>query len=104
MSEITRIRSNMGAMQSLRALQDVNNKLANTQLRLASGYKINTVGDNPAGYSLGKSLEARMRGLNVAMDNVADAKNVLGIANSTMRPGSEIGDELIGARHGDIGK
>ena len=90
MSELFRIRTNLGAMESYNALQDINTKLAQTQLRLATGFRINSVGDDPAGYTLAKSLEGRVRGLEVASNNVADASNVLGIAEGGLTNINEI--------------
>jgi flagellin len=80
MSELFRIRTNMGAEQAYQALQLINRRLAQSQLRLSTGFRINKVEDDPAGYTMGKTLEGRIRGLKVAQNNVADAKNVLGIA------------------------
>ncbi len=80
MSNLTRIASNTQAAFSLQAFSKVNNKMAKHQLRLATGKKINSTEDDPAGYALAKSLESRKRGLDVALQNVSNSKNVLNIA------------------------
>ncbi|MCP4723831.1 MAG: flagellin [bacterium] len=76
----TRINTNIAAFNALSALKGVNRSLEINQLRLATGQRINEVADDPAGFTISKSLEARSRGLSVALDNVATAKNVLSIA------------------------
>ncbi|KPK89492.1 hypothetical protein AMJ80_09715 [bacterium SM23_31] len=76
----TRINTNIAAFNALNALKTVNRNLEVSQLRLATGRRINEVADDPAGFTISKRLEARSRGLSVAFDNVGTAKNVLSIA------------------------
>jgi flagellin len=76
----TRINTNIAAFNALHALKYVNRNLENSQLRLATGQRINQVADDPAGYTISKRLEARTVGLSTAFDNVGTAKNVLSIA------------------------
>ena len=76
----TRINTNIAAFNALNALKSVNRNLEISQLRLATGQRINEVGDDPAGFTISRRLEARSRGLSVALDNVGTAKNVLSIA------------------------
>jgi len=80
MSNLMSISTNVQAMQARAALMRVNDKISVHQLRLATGRKINSAGDDPAGYALARSIESRKRGLTVALDNVGNAKNVLNIA------------------------
>jgi len=79
-SDFTRIGANIPAMQSLNSFNSINNRIASHQLRLATGKRINTAGDDPAGYQLSQILTSRTRGLNVAFDNVSNAQNLLNIA------------------------
>ena len=76
----TRIGANIAALQSLNELLKVNNRIGSSLLKLSSGKRINSVGDDAAGYSLARGLEARRRSLQQALANVGTAKNVLGIA------------------------
>jgi flagellin len=76
----TRINTNIAAFNALHALKYVNSNLENSQLRLATGRRINQVADDPAGYTISKRLEGRTVGLSTAYDNVGTAKNVLSIA------------------------
>jgi flagellin len=76
----TRINTNIAAFNALHALKQVNRGLEKSQLKLATGWRINEVSDDPAGFVISKRLDARSRGLSVAYDNVGTAKNVLSIA------------------------
>lgn len=76
----TRINTNIAAMNALNSLKSINRRLEQAQLRLATGYRINEVADDPAGFTITRRLDARSRGLSVAFDNVGTAKNVLSIA------------------------
>jgi len=76
----TRINTNIAAFNALHSLKNINRQLEVSQLKLATGYRINEVADDPAGFTISKRLEARSRGLSVALDNVGTAKNVLSIA------------------------
>ena len=76
----TRVNTNIAAFNALNSLKNVNRNLEISQLRLATGLRINEVADDPAGFTISKRLDARARGLVVALDNVGTAKNVLSIA------------------------
>ena len=76
----TRINTNIAAFNALHSLKTTNRNLEKSQLKLATGLRINEVSDDPAGFTISKRLDARSRGLSVALDNVGTAKNVLSIA------------------------
>jgi flagellin len=76
----TRINTNIAAFNALTSLKSVNRNLERSQLKLATGLRINEVADDPAGFVITRTLTARSRGLSVAFDNVGTAKNVLAIA------------------------
>jgi len=76
----TRINTNIAAYNALNALKNVNRGLEKSQLKLATGMRINEVADDPAGFVISKRLYARSKGLSTALDNVGTAKNVLAIA------------------------
>lgn len=91
-SQGTRINTNIAAMNAYNALNDINRELGVHQLRLATGKKINSVADDPSGYTIAKKLQARSRGLAQAINNVGDAKNVLSIAEGGLQ---KINDLLV---------
>ena len=74
------IATNIEAQKAYHSLTLVNKSMSGVQLRMATGKKINSPEDDPAGYQLARSLEKRERGLDVALQNVTNAKSVLNIA------------------------
>lgn len=85
-----RILTNIGAYNALNALKNVNARLESSLLLLATGLRINSVADDPAGYVISRSLEAKNRGIATAIDNVETAKNVLSIAEGGLQNISDI--------------
>jgi len=79
-SDLTRVGANIQALQSLISLSKINERIGIHQMRLATGKKINSAAEDPAGYQISRSLESRKRGLSVALANVGSAKNVMNIA------------------------
>ncbi len=94
--DVTRIASNIGALNSLNSLQNINAKLATHQTRLSTGKRINSAADDPAGLTIATKMLARSEGMKVAMDNIGDAKNMLSVAEGGM---SKINDILIQMRN-----
>jgi len=86
----TRINTNIAAFNALNSLKSVNRNLEKSQLKLATGIRINEVADDPAGFVISKRLEARSRGLSNAFDNVGTAKNMLAIAEGGLLNISDI--------------
>ncbi len=80
-SGLTRVATNIQAMQSLFHLNKTNSNIAKHQLNLATGKRINTPGDDPAGYQLARGLEARKSGLEAALQNVNNGNSILNIAD-----------------------
>ncbi len=79
-ADIMRINANIPALQNVDILSRISDKIARHQLRLATGKRINSPSEDPAGYMLSRGLEARKRGLQVALDNVSNAQNILDVA------------------------
>ncbi|MFH1278939.1 MAG: flagellin [Candidatus Eisenbacteria bacterium] len=89
-ADLSRINTNMSALNALKALRDTNSKLTVHQLRLATGKRINSAGDDPAGLVFAKRLESRIRGLETARNNVGDAQNLIATAEGGLQDISEI--------------
>jgi len=89
---LTRVNTNVNAMQALNSLNSINSNLSTHQNRLSTGQRINSAEEDAAGWVIGKTLEARTRGLAVSISNVGDAKNVLGIAEGGL---SDVLDVLM---------
>ncbi len=94
--DVSRIASNIGALNALNSLRDVNNKLAVHQGRLATGKRINSAGDDPAGLTIATKLNARSEGLKTALNNIGDAKNLLSVAESGL---SKVNGILVNMRN-----
>jgi flagellin len=77
---MSRINTNVQALQSFSALQKTNNDMATRQLRLATGSRLNRAEDDTAGYTIASKLGARVRGQAQALSNIGDAKNMLTVA------------------------
>jgi flagellin len=89
-ADLSRINANIGALNALNALRDVNQKLALHQLRLATGKRINSAGDDPVGMTFAKKLDSRARGLAVARDNIGDVQNLMSVGEGGIQSISEI--------------
>ena len=88
--DLSRINTNIGALNALKALRDANSNLAVHQLRLATGKRINQAGDDPAGLVFAKTLESKTRGLAVARDNIGDVQNLVATAEGGVQSINEI--------------
>ncbi len=80
-----RIATNIGALNAYNALSNINQQLQTAQLQLATGKRINSAGDDPAGYTIGTKLQARSAGLSQALTNVTDAQSVLSTAEGGLQ-------------------
>ena len=89
-ADLSRINTNVAALNALKALRETNSKLSMHQLRLATGKRINSAGEDPAGLVFAKRLESRARGLSVARSNVGDVQNLISTAEGGAQNISEI--------------
>lgn len=80
-----RINTPIGAYNALNALNNINRDLGIRQLRLATGKRINSVADDPSGYTIAKQMEARSRVLGAAVNNIGDAKNMVSTAEQALQ-------------------
>ena len=81
----TRVNTNIAAFNALNSLKTVNRNLEISQLRLATGRRINEVADDPAGFVI-----SRTRCLATAQNHTGTAKNVLSIAEGGLLNISDI--------------
>jgi flagellin len=88
--DVTRIASNIGALNALNSLQSINAKLALHQTRLSTGKRINSAMDDPAGLTIATKMLARSEGLKVSLDNISDAKNMLSVAEGGLSKMTDI--------------
>ncbi|MCC7353533.1 MAG: flagellin [Anaerolineae bacterium] len=89
-ADLTRINTNIAALNTLNALRDVNRSLAMHQARLSTGRRINEAADDPAGLTLATKFSVRSDSLQRAADNIGDAKNLLSVAEGGLKKINEI--------------
>jgi flagellin len=94
--DITRIAGNIGAMNALNSLANINKQLSVHQTRLSTGKRINSAADDPAGLTIATKMLSRSEGLKTALDNIGDAKNLLAVAESGM---GRVNDILVQMRN-----
>lgn len=92
---MTRINTNISAINAKTNLNKSSSLLQKAQERLASGLKINRAGDNPAGLIISEYLRAEISGLNQAIDNTSRAMNMISTADAAL---SETQGLLINAQ------
>jgi len=80
----TRIATNIPAENAFNALIAANNNIANRQLRLSTGKKINSAADDVSGYITSHALAARNGALNAALNSAGDATNVTAISQDAL--------------------
>ncbi len=75
-----RIRTNTPAENAYNALDISNKNISIRQLRLSTGKRINSAGDDVAGYITSRALQSRNGAMKAALRTVGDASNVTNIA------------------------
>jgi flagellin len=88
--DVTRIAGNIGALNALTSLQNINNQLAIHQTRLATGKRLNEAADDPAGMSIATSFDVRRQGLTTVLGSIGDAKNMLATAEGGLKKVQDI--------------
>ena len=94
--DVTRIAGNIGALNALTSLQNINSELAIHQTRLATGKRLNESADDPAGFSIATSFDVRRQGMKVVLNSIGDARNLLSTAEGGLK---KIQDILVKMRN-----
>lgn len=94
--DVTRVAGNIGALNALHSLQTINNQLAIHQTRLATGKRLNQSADDPAGMSIATSFDVRRQGMQVVLNSIGDAKNLMATAEGGL---GKIQDILVKMRN-----
>ncbi len=89
-ADFSRINSNIGALNALNSLNNVNKQLGMNQTRLATGKRINSASDDPAGMTIATTFRQRNGNLKVALDNIGDAKNLMSVAEAGLNKVQDI--------------
>jgi flagellin len=77
-------------MNSYNALNSLSKKIGIVGLRLSTGIRLNSAGDDPASFTIARKMQARTRAIAQAVNNVGDAKSVLSIAEGGLISISDI--------------
>jgi len=93
-ASLSRINTNIQAMNALNALNSVNQKMGVHQLRLATGKRINSAADDAAGFTIASKLMVKSEGLGTALDNIGSAKNLMSVAEGHMNNIKDILTEM----------
>lgn len=78
------IMTNIQAENAYMSLFNANREIAQRQLKLSTGKRINTAADDVAGYITSRSLQARNRALKAALNATGNAKNVTAITQDAL--------------------
>lgn len=102
-----RVRTNIPAENAYNALTSAGKGIANSQLRLSTGKRINAASDDVAGYITSKALLARNGALKAAHTAAGDAKNVTAMAQDSLTQIADlltqIKDNVASASSGALG-
>lgn len=82
--DLSRINTNLQALDSVYSLNRTSKKLAEQQTKLSSGLRINKAEDDAAGFSIATKLNAKITGLEQALANTGDGKSVLDVAEKNL--------------------
>jgi len=88
---ITRIHTNIAALNAARHLGSIGSDLSKSIERLSSGLRINRAGDDPAGLIIANRLTSQVRGLTQAIGSAQDGKNLIAVAEGALE---EVGVRL----------
>ena len=76
------INTNLGSLIVQRNLADATAALNQSIERMTTGYKINSAGDDAAGYAVATKMDTQLSSISVAQDNVAIGSSLLSTAES----------------------
>lgn len=79
-ANLSRINTNIAALNALNALNSVNSRISVHSLRLATGKRINSAADDAAGFTIASKLATKTGSLGSAIDNIGSAKNLMTVA------------------------
>lgn len=82
--DLSRINTNLQALDSVFSLNKTSKRLGEQQTKLSSGLRINKAEDDAAGFSIATKLNAKLAGLEQALANTGDGKSVLDIAEKNL--------------------
>jgi len=85
------ITTNLASLNAQRQLQATNGQLSSAMARLASGLRVNSAKDDPAGLAIAERMSVQARGMNVALRNTNDGISLAQTAEGGL---ARVGDAL----------
>jgi len=79
---MTSINTNIGAISAQANMAKVNSEFNQAMTRLSSGLRINAAKDDAAGMAIAEKMTAQVKGINQAVRNATDGKNLLDTTES----------------------
>ncbi len=79
-----KVNTNINALNAYYNLAKINNDLTKSQLRIASGQKLQHVADDTSGFNVGNSLKGKVKIMEGAQGNISAAKDLLSTAESNL--------------------
>ena len=76
------INTNLGSLIVQKNLDDATTALNKSIERMTTGYKINSAGDDAAGFAVATKMDTQLSSISVAQDNVAMGASMLSTAES----------------------
>ncbi|HRF48748.1 MAG TPA: flagellin [Anaerolineales bacterium] len=90
--DVNRVAGNIGALNSLYSLRQVNQDLATRQARLQTGKRLLSAADDPAGMNIATSFDIRRNAMKTTLNAIGDAKNLMSTAEGGL---TKIQDILV---------
>ena len=90
--DVNRVAGNIGALNSLYSLRQVNQDLATRQARLQTGKRLLSAADDPAGMNIATTFDIRRNAMKTTLNAIGDAKNLMATAEGGL---SKIQDILV---------
>lgn len=89
------VATNIASVNARRHLEETSGKFQKAAERVASGKRINSIGDDAAGMTIAFSLESKIRSIQQARRNSQDALSLIQVAEGGM---NEVGNLLVRMR------
>ena len=106
-ANLSRINTNIQALNALNALNSINTRLSVHSLRLATGKRVNSAADDAAGFTIASKLKVKSSGLGTVLDNIGSAKNLMTVAEGHLNNIKEILSQMkskaLQAANGTLG-
>jgi flagellin len=83
--DVNRVAGNIGALNSLYSLRQVNQDLAMRQARLQTGKRLLSAADDPAGMNIATSFDIRRNAMKTTLNSIGDAKNLMSTAEGGLK-------------------